>query len=149
MSSLSCPRLRLGRRVCGPVALGRRGSQGAPLRELSGRSILLQFVQFGEEPARRDQGVEVSFFHDAAVFEHDDSVGEPYVGQPVRDEDCGTPDSQAAQLLEDVVLRAGVEDEDRCVAEEGACDRDALPLPTGKIVPAPPGAGQQRLPPLG
>ncbi|MPL60848.1 hypothetical protein SDC9_06410 [bioreactor metagenome] len=90
----------------------------------------------GIEPLRRQQLGMAALFDDAAAVEHDDAVHLGDGRQPVRDGKHGLALHHPGQRLLDLRLDLAVErrgrlvqHQDRRVLEEGAGERDALPLP--------------------
>ena len=76
---------------------------------------------------------------DPAAVEHDDPVGQVQGRDAMRDEHRGAPGQHVAQPVVDRLLGAGVdrarrvvEHEDARVGQDGAGQRDALPLPAGQ-----------------
>src|SRR5579872_423645 len=77
----------------------------------------------------------------AAVFQHENAVGQPHGAEAVRDEDGGLASRKLPETREDLVFglwvqRTGwlVEDEELRVTHEGAGKRDLLPLAAGKLL---------------
>ncbi len=112
-----------------PTGGGQRGADGSIT--LAGfLTVLGEFVQLSEEPAKIHQRLEVAFLSHAAAVEDDDAVG-----------DAGVDD----EVFGAWVHRAGrlVEHQHGGVAVERSGDRDALSLAAGEVGAAPVGAGHE------
>ena len=122
---------------------GRRRRLGlAPLEDL-------QRIQLRVDPGRPRQQLFVApDLRDAAALQHDDGVGAPDGGQPVRDDERRAVAHQVLQRFLDQQLRFGVErrrrlvqDQDRRVLQQRARNRQALALPARQLLAALADAG--------
>ena len=75
-------------------------------------------------------------FYDPAAVDRNDAIGLPHGGEPVSDDEHRAPLGDLLHVglndpLADVIERARrlIEDQDARVGDQGAGDRDALPLP--------------------
>ena len=105
---------------------------------------LAGFPQPSISSIRGKQFVVGAAFGDPAVVEHDDLVGSGDGVQSMSDHQHRTVSGQPVERLLDKVfrfrigVRCGlVEDEDRCVGEDGTGDGEPLPFPPESPLPAP------------
>src|SRR6266545_6510033 len=103
----------------------------------------LQVVESAVQTVRRQQVTVASALHDATLRQHDDEIGVLHGREPVGDHEDGAVRHQPLDRLLHQPLglrveRAGglVEYQDRRIAQQGARDRDALPLPAAEPGPA-------------
>ncbi len=81
-----------------------------------------------------------ALFNDASPVQHQDPVGIPNRGEPVRHDDAGATDQCVAETLEDAGLGMRVnraqriiQDENRRLLRQGPGNRRALLLPPGQV----------------
>jgi hypothetical protein len=86
---------------------------------------------------------------DPAAVEHVDPVGRADAREAVRDEENRPALEQLAHAVEELGLGTRVERGRRGVAEEGAGERDALPVADREVSAAPELAAEHRVVPLG
>lgn len=109
------------------------------MARVTGSHFELQTRQPGVKPALIAQIGGCADFDDAALFQHDDAIGFLHGGEAVGDDESGASfhrgvESLLHQYFGFGVERAGgfVEQQQRCVLQDRAGDRDALALATGE-----------------
>jgi ribonuclease G len=119
----------------GPGALRHRA---ALIRLGAGQGAVA--LQPGIQAVHGHEFLVAALFGDAALFHDHDAVRMLDGGQPVGNDQGGAPRHQALESLLDQALGLGVQrgrgfvqDQDRCVLVECACDRQPLALATGEL----------------
>ncbi|ERJ36121.1 hypothetical protein L810_0924 [Burkholderia sp. AU4i] len=130
------PHLRAGRRTRGRA--GRRRHAGR-----FGDRLQLRPHQAAIRAVTRDQRRVRALVDHLPLVEHQDAVGADHAGQPVREHERGPPAREPVECLLDqrFVLRVDrrqrlVEQQDRCVAQQRAGNREALALAARQHEPA-------------
>src|SRR5690554_6236675 len=103
----------------------------------------LQLGEFGVEAVLGDQAVMVALFNNLPVIHHDDPVGGADGGKAVSDDDSRAVLHQAVKRILDQLFAFGIqrrrsfiEQQDRCLAQQGAGYGNALALAAGEPCPS-------------
>src|SRR5207302_6937794 len=108
---------------------------------LSAVAVLL-FEQASKHTAHALQFLVTPFLNNASVAQNNDLINVTKCAEPMGDHDHSAPDNQGIQRTHHLGLSLDiqgccrlVQNQERCITQDSACDGQSLPLPTGKVLP--------------